>query len=126
MFKLEKWEEWCSRDCFGPDYSGWYVLYARGRDFGALVDSNFVFCCNALGIDADGSEKDTPTRKVIRVSHWLVGWVEWVGFHKSDTEAMDIAQGIIKSLSEYPVLDEEGYSSLEDEYGEDEYDVEEE
>ncbi len=111
MYTLSRWTR--DSNYIGEDFSGWYVLYGRNRDSDSLTNCNFQACCDKLGIDPDDDTKDTPTRKVVRSSHWAAGWVEWVGFHESDSEAMEIAEEIIESLNNYPVLDEDSLVSAE-------------
>ncbi len=111
MYTLSRWTR--DSNYIGEDFSDWYVLYARNRDADSMVNCNFRVCCDKLGIDPDDDTKDTPTRKVVRSSHWAAGWVEWVGFHESDSEAMEIAEEIVRSLNQYLILDEDALALAE-------------
>lgn len=96
-----------------PDhYMGnvWPGYYSSGvgqsRDSDALERSNFECMLKALG-------GETDTVMVIRESHWAVGWVEWIAVHQDDGKALHIADKIRVELDDYPVVDEEHYSELE-------------
>jgi len=94
-----------------PNHYGAGVGHSRDSD--ALEESNFVCMLRELG-----GESDVIT--LVRESHWLVGWVEWIaieadGSDESD-KALRIADEIKDKLKDYPVLDEEHLSNLEQEH----------
>ncbi len=77
---------------------------------------------NALGFDADETPSDDcptiddqPTRVIVRESHCMVGWVEWIAIHKSDEAGLRIADEIALALQDYPIVDEDLFSEIEDE-----------
>jgi hypothetical protein len=96
------------------DYGGkhWPDYYSSGvgqhRDSDALTRSNFICMLKALGGESD-------TVIVVCENHWAVGWVEWIAIHQDDEKALTIADEIDAALSDYPVLDEEHFSQLEQE-----------
>lgn len=104
---LKRWE--MPSHYFGaewPDYFGAGV--GQSRDSDALERSNFVCMLNALGGESE-------TVRVIRESHWAVGWVEWIAIHESDHKALETADSIMKALEAYPVIDESHWSEVEQE-----------
>jgi hypothetical protein len=84
--------------------------FGRSRDSDCLERSNFRVALAALG-----GESDCVT--VARESHWAVGWVEWVAIEADGTpesdEALAIADKLQERVSNYPVLNEEDFSTLE-------------
>jgi hypothetical protein len=60
-----------------------------------------------------GGESETVI--VVRESHWAVGWVEWIAIHDDDKPALRIADELVAALSDYPVIDEDHWSELEQE-----------
>jgi hypothetical protein len=91
---------------FGAEWPEHYVAYGRHRDSDVVVESNFHSLLRRLGGESD-------TVKVIRESHWAVGWVEWIGIHKSDASGLRIASECLSKLSDYPILDEDDHSRRE-------------
>lgn len=98
-----------------PDhYAGevWPDYYSSGvgqsRDSDALERSNFTSMLALLGGESE-------TVIVVRESHWLVGWVEWIAIHSSDAKALEIADDAKGRLNDYPVLDENHFSEVEQE-----------
>lgn len=93
-------------------YAGavWPAYYSSGvgqsRDSDALERSNFACMLRDLG-------GETETVLVVRESHWLVGWVEWIAIHQDDERALQIADAIKGKLEDYPVVDEEHFSETE-------------
>ncbi len=90
----------------------WPNTYSAGvgqsRDSDALERSNFICMLRELG-----GESETVT--VVRESHWAVGWVEWIAINADDSKALEIADGIIAELADYPVINEDHWSELEHE-----------
>lgn len=90
----------------------WPATYSSGvgqsRDSDALERSNF-----ACMLEAVGGESDTVT--VVRESHWAVGWVEWIAIHQDDEKALQIADEVQAGLADYPVINEDHWSELEQE-----------
>jgi hypothetical protein len=69
----------------------WPAYYSSGcgqsRDSDALERSNFSCMLKALGGESE-------TVIVVRETHWLVGWVEWIAIHQDDDKALEIADRI--------------------------------
>jgi hypothetical protein len=101
---------WTAPGCYvgatWPDYyrSG----CGQSRDSSALERSNFACMLEALGGESE-------TVRVIRETHWAVGWVEWIAIHETDSEALAVADSIAAKLEDYPVIDENHWSELEQE-----------
>ena len=98
---LERWtrpNSWFAMD------NGWqysrecFVFIGRNRDYDILSESNFECAFKELGGESD-------TVKIVRESHWACGWIEWIAIHESDGKSLEIADSILDSLSDYPVLD---------------------
>ena len=103
-FNLKLWER---TDSYGgesfPDY---YVFLGRHRDSDCLTESNFFTVLARLGGDSE-------TVQVNRFGHWAVGWTEAIFIHKSDSEALLLADAMAEKLADYPVLDESDFSERE-------------
>jgi hypothetical protein len=102
-------KRWTLPDNYGgaewPDH---FVFLGQHRDSDRLTRSNFRSALAAIG-----GESETVT--VVRESHWAVGWVEWIAIHQDDETALSIADEIACALTDYPVVDDEDFSALEDE-----------
>lgn len=107
--KLERWT--MPRDYFGAEWPEYYSAgVGRSRDSGCVEESNFRSMLKALGGESD-------TVKVVRESHWAVGWVEWIAIHESDKQSLRTADRLLMKLDDYPILDEFDHSALEWEEG---------
>ncbi|MEH2570123.1 hypothetical protein [Bradyrhizobium sp. AZCC 2289] len=69
----------------------WPAYYSSGvgqsRDSDALERSNFACMLRELGGESE-------TVIVVRETHYLVGWVEWIAIHQDDEKALAIADEI--------------------------------
>lgn len=101
---LKKWER--PDNYAGADWPDWFVFLGQHRDSDALTRSNFE-----CGLARLGGESETV--RVIRERHWAVGWIEWIGVHKSAADKLDAAETMLKQIDAYPVLDEDDFSELE-------------
>jgi len=105
-------ERWTRPGSFMAMDDGWqysnaaFVFLGRHRESDLLTESNFE-----CGLAAIGGESDTV--EVVRESHWAVGWVEWIAIHESDIKALECASGIMDSLNDYPVVNEDHFSEKE-------------
>lgn len=104
----------------GATWDGWYVFLGQHRGSDILTRSNFT--CGFQAVQAvmskdsvPGDEDESATVQVVRESHWAVGWVEWIAIHESDSEALKVADEIAAALEDYPVVDDEHHSQLEEE-----------
>lgn len=100
---------------FGEVWPDYFVFLSRHRDSSELAESNFRSAMKRL---ESLPEFDGESRLEVRESHWAVGWVEWIAIHADDTEALKAADEMAASLEDYPVLDDEDFSSLEQENAE--------
>ena len=102
-------QRWTRPDHYaGATWPEYYVFLGRSRDSDDLTESSF-----AIGLERLGGE--SATVRIVRESHWAVGWIEWIAIHKSDNAALDKAQIMIDDLNQYPVLDEDDWSQREHE-----------
>lgn len=86
----------------------WLVApVSRTRDSGALDQSNFESALQSLGGESE-------TVEVHRFGHWGPGWYEII-LIAPDSDAARIGEEIESALENYPVLDDEDYSSREHE-----------
>lgn len=110
MYQPERLERWkMPRDYFGAEWPEYYSSgVGRSRDSDCLEESNFHAMLAALGGESD-------TVRVVRESHWAVGWVEWIAIHESDEQSLRTADRLRQELDDYPVLDEDDWSRREDE-----------
>jgi hypothetical protein len=88
------------------DRREYFTLGGQHRDSDTLTRSNHRSILKALGGESD-------TVRVVRDSHWAVGWVEAIYVHQADHKALGIAKEITDKLEDYPVLDESDWSELE-------------
>lgn len=102
--KMSLWTR--PKDYIGEKWYDWYVFLSRHRDSSIIENSNFE-----AGLEELGGESDTIV--VVRDRHWAVGWVEWIGIHKSDRKAIEKADEMLERLEDYPVLDEDEVSRRE-------------
>lgn len=108
MYQPESLERWkMPRDYFGAEWPEYYSSgVGRSRDSDCMEESNFHAMLAELGGESD-------TVKVVRESHWAVGWVEWIAIHESDEQSLRAADAMQERLEDYPILDEDDLSSRE-------------
>lgn len=94
---------------FGAVWPAYYVFLSQNRDSDSLTRSNFAAALAALG-----GEDDDETVVVVREFHWAVGWIEWIAIHQDNARALRAADAILEQLEDYPVVDEDAWSELED------------
>ncbi len=103
---MKKWSR--TENYIGESYNDYYVLLSRHRDSGLVEESNFQSALKALNGESD-------TVKVVRSSHWAVGWIETILIHESDKESIDKGNEIEKALESCPILDEDDFYERESE-----------
>jgi hypothetical protein len=103
---LSRWK--LPRDYAGAEWPDYFNAGGRHRDSDCLEESNFAAIVRAVGGESD-------TVRIVRESHWAVGWVEWLAIHNSDAAALRAADDCRRRLESYPVLDEGDFSRREDE-----------
>lgn len=94
------------------DFPGWYVLVTQTRDSDCLARSNFRSALEALGGEQDDQVE------IFRFGHWACGWWEALAV-KESSPAFVIAEEIYEALQDYPIVDEEDFSALENEKAQD-------
>lgn len=108
-FEPTKLKLWTRPDSyFGAEWPDYFSAGGQHRDSDCLTRSNFACTLKALGGESE-------TVIVVRESHWAVGWVEWLAIHKDDEKALREADAIHVDLEDYPVVDEDHWSELEQE-----------
>lgn len=85
----------------------WLCVLTRNRDSDELTESNWRCALKQLGGESDNVTID-------RFGHWACGWWEALSV-KAGSPQHRIAQEIKASLDNYPVLDDEDFSELEQE-----------
>jgi hypothetical protein len=121
---LEPWNR--PQHYFGKSWDGWLVApCGQSRDSDSVEASNFRVLVERLEavddedaeafIRTGGSDADEMCcgHTVVRESHFLVGWVEWIAIPPHATKSIAIALEAQRALEEYPILDEEDHSALD-------------
>ena len=94
------------------DQQNWYVLpVQRTRDSETLETSNWHTAISLL--DALDDTSDETPYETHSFGHWACGWFEIILINPNNDDACKLACEIVSSLADYPVLDDEHYSSLE-------------
>jgi hypothetical protein len=91
------------------DRGDWPVAYAMHRDSDTLERANYAALLKQLEKECDSDDYAEETS-----SHWLVGYVSHI-LVRPDTLAAQIAEEAQNALSDYPVLDDEELSRIEEE-----------
>lgn len=105
--ELRRWE--LPSHYFGAKWPEYYSSgFGQSRDSDALERSNFICALKALGGESE-------TIIVVRESHWAVGWVEWIAIHQSDEKALRAGDELREAYDQYPVVNEDHWSQLENE-----------
>lgn len=108
MFNPQNLERWQMPSHYAgetwPDYYSAGV--GQSRDSDCLERSNFAEMLQLLG-------GETETVIVVRESHWAVGWIEWIAIHQDDEASLAIADEAKGRLEDYPVLNEDDFSTRE-------------
>jgi hypothetical protein len=102
--KLELWTR--PSNYLGASWDGYYVFLSQTRDSDTLTRSNFSCAFDHVKNIGYGVA-------VAYERHWACGWVETILIPQENTEAVSVANVILRSLDNYPVLNEEHYSQLE-------------
>ncbi len=93
---------------YSPD--GHYVILSQNRESLLLDRHNYQTAFDML-LEVSDDEKHVWDW---RANHWAVGWVEYLMVaHDAPDEVLIAAAEIIAALSDYPILDEDGYSEAE-------------
>lgn len=102
----------------GKEWPGWYSVIGHCRDSNTLEESNY-YTTKALlahlNTEANINDEVIDTITENRCHHWLVGWCEDIMIHESNIDALRMAEGIMKGLEDYPILDDYDYTARENE-----------
>ena len=111
---IQKWTH--PQYYMGATWEGWYSAgVGQSRDSDSLERANFQAMLALLRACPEVEVGEECGLQVVRESHWAVGWVEWIAIHESNTAALEVADKALARLEDYPVLDEDLFSRLEDE-----------
>jgi len=86
----------------------WHVVLTQSRDSGLISKSNWEVALERLGGERGGNVE------VHRFGHWACGWWEALCVAE-DSDLWETAKGICESIEDYPLLDEEHHSKMEEE-----------
>lgn len=107
---------------FGKDsvYFGscdnWEVVFDYSRDFELIDKANLEYIKTVYGILGKSDAEFPADIRIERASHWAVGWIEYIIINPDNTEFVAIANNIAKKLADYPILSEDIYLRMQDEY----------
>ena len=107
-YKLFKSFSWTDR----PSEGVWCLHYTHNRDSGPLERSNGAVIAAEMG------KQSSDDVSIEHHSHFAVGWVDGVavkvyGDDGTVTKAFQKLHELLEKIEEYPILDEDVYSSLE-------------
>lgn len=132
--KYPNLDRWTRPRCYAGAtwYNYFYSGFGRSRESSTTEESNFQVVIRELAIlpewtpppDEKQSPSDCPnlfpetpdklvSRYIVRESHFLVGWVEWIAIHETDDDALALCDRLIEKEENYPVLDSDHLSELE-------------
>lgn len=106
---------WTRPDCYvGETWPNYYSAgFGQSRDSDVLERSNFEAVRRALSeVEPEGDKW-----QIVRERHWAVGWVDWIaiGDDCECDELLRVADAAKAKVADYPILDEELYSEMENE-----------
>jgi len=78
--------------------------YTLTRDSNLLEQSNWDHVVKKLG------EENDETYLILRFGHWACGWVQHIAINPERKDLCTLAQNLIDSTADYPVLNDEDYS----------------
>lgn len=122
--QLEEWK--CPRYYMGQSWDGWLVApCGQSRESDSVEQSNFRVLVQRLEeveeadtddfIKSGGDDADEMCcgHTIVRESHFLVGWVEWIAIPPHAKRSIEVCLAAKDDLEGYPILDEDDHSSLE-------------
>jgi hypothetical protein len=111
-FRLHRFD---SKTIAEPNEIDWQVFPVMTRiGAPALMQSNFNYV-------EEGLQKVDPEQKyysVVKHRHWTYSWYEYFIYDPKSTKVSDFLSSVKKELKDHPCLDDEGFISLQVEYGE--------
>ncbi len=84
----------------------WHVLMSWTRDAQIIEESNRDMALLMLGGEMEDSVE------IFRFGHWSCGYIEYLCI-ASDSKAFEVAQKISEKLENYPILNDDDYSTRE-------------
>lgn len=83
-------------------------VIGQHRDSDCLARCNFEVALKMLGGESDSVQ-------ILSVNHWACGWIDEIFVDSNDSEKMAIAEKIREDLENYPSLDDNKLSEMEQE-----------
>lgn len=116
MYEPQNLQRWTLPECYiGEHFPDYYVgPCGVHRDSDVLAKANWEALCKAI-------PEDGERVKVVTAMHWAVGWVSWLAIHKDNDDALREADEIAAALENYPVVDDELYSQMENDENEEDW-----
>ena len=88
------------------------VLLTRNRDSNLLAESNWDNALKLLGGESGEDDNgDLGPVQIVRHGHWACGWIEYLMIDSRNADVLALAESIEKRLKDYPILNEDDYSS---------------
>ena len=94
----------------GYDPVGHYIIATRHRDSGLLESTNWDAIIREMGQPASLHDNGSIDESLYTwsVSHWGVGWVEYLTLKpNAPADMLDQAETILARLADYPIVDDE-------------------
>lgn len=118
-----RWER--ASNYMGTDWSQYFVILSKHRDSDSIERVNFEAARKLLSQWEGEEVSPTPSGDIpcpqmqvaiASANHWAIGWTESLLIHEEAPEdALIEAAEIIAALADYPCLDDEELSNLENE-----------
>ncbi len=108
--RLKKWTR--PSNYIGASWPETYSAgFGQSRDSDCLERSNFQSAWAAIVSVSKRAE-------IVSENHWAVGWVEWIAIPADDYEALRIADELVQRAEDYPSLNDDLLTELENEEAE--------
>ena len=115
-YKSEILNMWSVADNYnGEDYSNYYVVYARHMNSNLLTRANWSTFKDVVEEYPNGEIGDDEWQIETQCSsHWMAGWIEVLLVHKdAPKEIIERFEGLVAAMSDYPVLDDHLYYTMQ-------------
>ncbi len=100
----------------GAQWDGWCVFpESTNRDADLLQESNWDCIIRDLGGENPCAADEERGLLIVEETHFLCGWVKWMGIHSTDYRLLRKADAIAEKLQDYPVWDEDDFGQRESE-----------
>lgn len=94
---------------YGATWENWFVVMDRNRDSDIMTSHVFEGVFQELEkLDTEVEDGESSVQ-IVRENHFLCGWVEWIGIHGSNTQALERAESLMERVGN-------GWIPNEDEY----------